>query len=73
MGNASDEESLSRLKESMLEAQVEAALGGHNLAPWESTENGYQAVCQLCQASTWVKTNGLRYSLLANTCPGLGR
>ncbi len=71
MDNKSDDESLARLKESMLEAQVEAALGGHDLAEWEQTGNGYQAICRLCQSTTWVKMNGLRYSLLANTCPGI--
>ncbi len=58
-----------RLKESILEAQVEAALGDHNLTQWEDVENGYQAVCKLCQVTTWVGENGLRYSLLADTCP----
>jgi hypothetical protein len=63
-------ESLALFKESMMEAAVEAALGGHDLGQWEHTESGYQAGCKLCQATTWVGGNGLRYTLLEDSCPG---
>lgn len=71
MGDGLSKNFLATLKESMLDAQVEAALGGHDLAQWEQIEKGFQSRCHLCQATTWVKTSGLRYSLLANICPGL--
>lgn len=58
------------LKEALLEAQVEAALGGHNLGSFEEVENGYQAECMLCKMTTWVGKNGLRYSILKDSCPG---
>jgi len=57
------------LRLAILEALAEAALGGHELAPFEAIENGYQAVCTRCGATSWVGTQGLRYSLLANICP----
>lgn len=57
------------LRLAILEALAEAALGGHELAPFEAGENGYQAVCTRCGATSWVGTEGLRYSLLENLCP----
>lgn len=56
------------LKAAILEAQVEAALGGHQLAPFEEVENGYQAICTACGGSIWVGKQGLRYSLLTEEC-----
>ena len=57
-------------KAAILEAQVEASLGGHQLGPFEEVENGYQAVCTACGGSSWVGPQGLRYSLLAEVCQG---
>lgn len=60
------------VKEAMLEAAIEAALGGHDLAPWEQLDesgNEYQAHCKLCLKTTWVGSS-LRYSILEDTCPG---
>ena len=65
-----ENEGLERLKESMLEAAVEASLGGHDLSHWQQVENGWQATCRLCQATLWVGENGLKYSLLENSCSG---
>ena len=33
-------------RDAILEAQVEAALGGHDIGPFEEVENGYQAACR---------------------------
>lgn len=60
------------LRLAILEALAEAALGGHELSPFEAVENGYQAVCDRCVATSWVGNQGLRYSLLENVCPGKG-
>lgn len=61
------------LRESLLEAMTEAALGGHELGPWELVSqryaDGYEARCSLCGLTTWVGREGLRYSLLEDTCP----
>ena len=51
-----------------LEAMAEAALGGHELGEWEQVENGWQVVCKLCKSTTWIGENGLRYSLLGESC-----
>lgn len=56
------------VKEALLEAMAEAALGGHDLGEWEEVENGWQARCQQCNQSVWVGNGGLRYSLLAERC-----
>ena len=58
------------LKDAILEAQVEASLGGHQLDPIEEVENGCQAVCITCGRSNWVRPQRLRYSLLAEVCEG---
>ncbi len=60
-----------RLRANMLEFQVEASLGGHDLSSWEKTEDGsgYQAVCRQCGASVYT-SGGPVYSILAETCPG---
>lgn len=65
-----DQDNEIRLKESLMEAAVEAALGGHDLAQWQQVENGWQAACKLCQATIWIGENGLRYSLLEDSCSG---
>ena len=59
------------LRESMIEAMAEAALGGHELGTWEPVESGYVASCSLCGMDTWLGPDGLRYSLLEDECPGL--
>jgi len=58
------------LRESMIEAMAEAALGGHELSQWEPVENGYQARCSLCGMTTWLGPDGLRYSILEDECTG---
>lgn len=59
-----------RLKENMLEAQVEAALGGHNLGEWEQLEEGqgYQAACSNCGGTVFVSHKTF-YSILQEKCP----
>jgi len=57
-----------QVKQSMMEASIEATLGGHDLESWEQVGNDYQAQCQLCKATVWVGKNGLRYSILDDTC-----
>ena len=61
------------IRSAVLEAQVEAALGGHLLGPFEDIENGYQSTCEKCNQTTWVGKQGLRYSLLDEVCLGNGR
>lgn len=60
------------LREGLVEAMAEAALGGHELGPWEDVENGYEARCNSCGLTTWLGYDGLRYSLLEDTCTGPG-
>ncbi len=58
----------------MLEAQVMAALGGHQLQSWEAIDEialRYQARCSQCDQIIFTSSHAL-YSLLANTCPALG-
>jgi len=63
-----------RLRENVLRAQVEAALGGHDLSPFEPVEEPgvfkYQAFCDLCGKSVYASGVAL-YSLLEDECPGL--
>ena len=58
------------LRDAILEAQAEAALGGHDIGPFNTVESGYLASCRRCDMTTWVGENGLQYSLLEDTCPG---
>ena len=58
------------LKDAILEAQVEAALQGHDLGPFELVEKGHQATCRRCGVTSWVGSNGQRKSLLEDDCPG---
>jgi hypothetical protein len=46
------------LRESILETQVDAALAGHDLGPFERVENGYQARCRRCGQTAWVGESG---------------
>jgi hypothetical protein len=52
----------------ILECQVDAALAGHDLGPFEEVDNGYQAACRRCGKTVWVGENGLMYSLLGESC-----
>jgi len=57
----------------ILEAQVTAALAGHDLGPFEPVDNtagGYQAACRRCGKTVWVGESGLMYSLLGEGCEG---
>ena len=68
-----DDSTTSDFKESVLAAQAEAALGGHELGPFQTADTitgGYEATCTLCQMTTWIGDDGLRYSILADECPG---
>lgn len=64
------QEAPAALRESMIEAMAEAALGGHNLSQWEQVDNGYQARCSLCGMASWLGPDGLCYSVLEDECPG---
>ncbi len=58
-------------KESILAIQVNAALSGHDLGPFEPVEvltGGYEARCRKCNQSAWVGDSGLMYSLLGEEC-----
>jgi len=57
-------------RDAILEAQVEATLGGHDIGAFETVEDGYQATCKRCGQTSWVGWNGLRHSLLEDACPG---
>ena len=57
-------------RDAILEAQVEATLGGHDIGAFETVEDGYQATCKRCGQTSWVGQNGLRHSLLEDACPG---
>lgn len=58
------------LKDAVLEAQVEAALQGHDLGPFEPVDEGHQATCRRCGMTSWLGLNGQRKSLLEDSCPG---
>jgi hypothetical protein len=58
------------LKDAILEAQVEAALQGHDLGPFEPVYEGHQAACRRCGVTSWVGSNGQRNSQLEDSCPG---
>ena len=69
----SSDEATARLRENVLEAQVRAALAGHDIGPFDpvnSTAGGYQAECRKCFQTIWLRDDGLMYSLLAERCPG---
>jgi len=54
----------------ILEAQVTAALAGHDIGPFDEVGNGYQAACRRCGNTVWVGESGLLYSLLGEACGG---
>lgn len=64
-----DEDDNARLRENMMEVQVVAVLGGHQLGSWETAGNrdGYQAVCSVCGGSVFVSDKTV-YSILTDTC-----
>ena len=61
-------------REAILESQVNAALAGHDLGPFEPVDNeagrGWQARCRNCGKTVWVGAEGLMYSLLGESCEG---
>ncbi|MGB3716231.1 MAG: hypothetical protein WA996_17560 [Candidatus Promineifilaceae bacterium] len=57
-----------KLNATILESQVNAALSGYDIGPFESVERGYQAVCRTCGKSIWVGDSGVMYSLLGERC-----
>jgi len=59
-----------RARDAILEAQVNAALAGHDIGPFEEDDNGYQAACRRCGKTVWVGEGGLLYSLLGEKCGG---
>lgn len=65
-------EAEARLKAHMLQAQVEAALQGHELGSWEPADEeglAWQARCGNCGKVVYVSGRRL-HSLLAERCPG---
>ena len=67
----SRETAVSALKANLLEAMVNAALSGHDLAPWETVEErrlAYQAFCKQCDRSVYVSWQTM-YSILAEQYP----
>jgi hypothetical protein len=58
------------LRDAILEAQAVAALGGHDIGPFETAEHGYRATCRLCDESYRVGPKGQHESTLADVCPG---
>ena len=62
-----------RLKDYILEAQVEAALQGHDLGPFQPVDEPgllkYQAFCFACGKYVCVSSVAL-YSILEDSCPG---
>lgn len=62
------------LRLNVLECQVEAALGGHDLTGWEPVEEssttGYQATCRHCGKTVYA-SHKIVYSLLDDTCPSI--
>jgi len=63
-------------REAILEAQVNAALSGHDIGPFEEVTDringGYEAHCRKCDKSVWVSRKGMIYSLLGDACEGEG-
>ena len=68
------EQADARLKENVLDAQVIAALGGHDLGSFEPVDEPgmmkYQAFCLQCGKSVYVNTVAI-YSILEDICPGI--
>jgi len=60
-------------KATILEAQVRAALGGHDIGPFYSVTSlagGHQSECRKCGQTVWIRDDGLIYSLLGERCAG---
>ncbi len=60
-------------KNTILEVQVEAALQGHDLGPFEPVDpdiGGWQAGCRNCGQGVWVGDTGLMYSVLGERWAG---
>lgn len=69
---AEEQEMESQLKANMLEAQVEAALQGHELGHWEPVDeemSGWEARCGKCGGTVYVSGKTL-YSVLGERCGG---
>ncbi len=62
-----------QLKENMLEARIEAALGNHHLGEWGQLEDGqgYQAACANCGGTVFVNHKTI-YTILQDRCPSTG-
>ena len=62
-----------RIKANMLQAMVESALQGHDIAAWEAgeTPDNYFATCENCGRSIYVSPVTIR-SLMAPRCPVRG-
>ena len=61
-----------KAKAAILEAQVRAALGGHDIGPFDpvaSPAGGYHSECRKCGQTVWLRDDGLMYSLLEESCP----
>jgi hypothetical protein len=62
--------------EAMLEIAVNAAGDEHDLGGFVSVDadvglpDGYEARCRRCGRTVWVGDDGMRYSLLGNSCGG---
>jgi hypothetical protein len=61
-------------RESILESQVNAALAGYDIGPFEpgvsEAGRGWQARCRRCDRSVWVGRNRVMYSLLGECFTG---
>lgn len=56
-------------KKTILEVQVDAALQGHDLGPFEPVDpdiGGWQVACRKCEKTVWVGQYGVMYSLLGD-------
>ena len=64
---------VTRLKENILAAQVEAAMQGHYLGPFEPIEEPgalkYEAICYSCRKSVFISDVAV-CSILEDKCPG---
>jgi hypothetical protein len=57
-------------RDALIEILVEAALSGHDLAPFDPVPSGgHQSRCRRCRHTVWLGPTGLIYSLLPTTCP----
>jgi hypothetical protein len=61
------------LRDNILSAQVEAALQGHELGPFEPTEDpgltSYQSICRKCGRPVYASSVNV-FSILEEVCPG---